>query len=160
MILAINGLYSEEERDMRYRKMAIEMTDTEIQTLIQLIYENVEVTHYKRYKEENFIRVYFKYPSTPENQEMEVDFLPDDIYINDTLPFNEHGNQMFLYRQYMVAKGYSDYWKGNMFISELSTNYDLENIIRLIEENQTQRILEIVSNCSSIDNALETINER
>lgn len=91
------------------------MTEFEIETVLGIIYEDAELTRYERDQESNFIRVFFTFPYKAYSQEYCIDLLPDEIYINDEFLPQDKNNQVYQYRQFMIAKGYSDYWKGNLY---------------------------------------------
>ena len=104
---------------MEYKKIAEEIDDDEIKTVMNIIYGNVEVIEVKRLVESNFLVVFFY--DRKKCKISKVDLLPDDVYQYDENTKSdgdviEDGEIMYEYRQFMIARGYSDYWLNNQYI--------------------------------------------
>lgn len=99
---------------MKYRKME-EMTDLEIQRCMSILIEDSIVLEIRRKSEDNYIEVDYEVIGDFRKKKYSISLLTD--YIEDVeYPDQLRDNAEFLYRQYLVAKGYSELWKGNMFI--------------------------------------------
>lgn len=105
---------------MRFRDMSEEMAEEEILLIFRIVYPYGKLIKYKR--KTGYITVYYLLPSDNKGIKRRVDFLPDDIYIvepNSRLPDGEpirNGDILYKYSQYMIAKGYSEYWLDNPYI--------------------------------------------
>lgn len=101
--------------------MSEEMTAEEILLILRIVFPYGKL---KRYEcEIGYITVYYALPSDSEGMERRIDFLPDNIYLvepdsrlSDGAPI-ENGDILHRYIQYMVAKGYSEYWLDNPYCS-------------------------------------------
>ena len=63
----------------------------------------------------------YSFPDEPGCTIRRIDFLPDDIYFltNDTIQkeiYIGECNKLYQYRQFMIAKGYSEFWLNNPYI--------------------------------------------
>lgn len=103
--------------------MATHMTEQEIKLVLKMVYPYACLVRINREKVANFISVYFHDSSTSKLQQ--VDFLPDDIYIYDcedsaTLDGEPmvQGEILYKYKQFMIAKGYSEIWVSNPYVYE------------------------------------------
>lgn len=105
---------------MHFRDMSEEMTEKEILLIFRIVFPYGKLIRYKR--ETGYITVYYSLPSDGEGIKRRVDFLPDDIYLvepDSGLPDGEpieNGNILYRYGQYMIVKGYSEYWLDNPYI--------------------------------------------
>lgn len=142
---------------MKYRQLSKEITPFEIQTLLGFIYEDAEMTRYERYEKENFIRVFFQYSFFPRKEEVYLDLLPDDVYLKDEFLIPEKERSIYQYRQYMIAKGYSNYWKGNLYMETECCRCYKDNLVKLIEDNQTAKILNILYSCNNLADAIKNL---
>lgn len=52
----------------------------------------------------------FTFPCNHNNLEYHIDLLPDEIYSGEESLPEEKENEVYQYRQFMIAKRYSDYW--------------------------------------------------
>lgn len=103
-----------------YKPMYLSITREEIQHLLNIIYPDicVELERYVRCDGE-FIEVYFKVKKN--NKIKKMDFLPDEIYVYEEdeqfkgQPFKDR-DIVFKYQQFMLAKGYSEFWKTNPYL--------------------------------------------
>lgn len=101
--------------------MSEEMTEKEVLLILRIVFPNGKIKRYKR--EPGYITVYYSLPGDGGERERRVDFLPDDIYIvgessnepPDGVPIS-NGNILHRYCQYMIAKGYSEYWLDNPYV--------------------------------------------
>lgn len=105
---------------MEYREMAQEMREDEVDTLLKILFPYARMLNFYRERETNFISVVYTLPED-ENKEYHLHLLPDDVYLlgNDTASDGElleDGNAMYQYRQFMVARGYSELWLNNVYI--------------------------------------------
>lgn len=103
---------------MRFREMAAEMSGLEIRRLLEMVCPYGKLKRYERRK--GFIIVYYSLPADAEGVERRMDFLPDNIYVVgdgeqlDGEPV-KNGDILHRYMQYMIAKGYSEYWLDNPY---------------------------------------------
>lgn len=106
---------------MRFRNMAEEMTTKEVKLLFDIIEPYSCFLRYKR--ESDYIRVFYRRVNDKEDAEHRLDLLPDEVYyVSDSKESDEEPsqdvNRMYRYRQFMVAKGYSELWKDNPYIKK------------------------------------------
>ncbi|MBA4700286.1 MAG: hypothetical protein H2212_12710 [Ruminococcus sp.] len=102
-------------------EMARYMNEKEIEFVLKMVYPYANLVHFGRMLDQNFIRVSFTLFS--EMGQLQVDFLPDDIYVysfrdSDLLDGEllENVNILFEYRQFMIARGYSEIWLNNPYV--------------------------------------------
>lgn len=106
---------------MIFKDMSEEMAVKEILQIFRIVFPYGKLIRYKR--DTGYITVYYSLPSDGEGIKRRVDFLPDDIYLvepDSRLPDGEpirNGDILHRYIQYMVAKGYSEYWLDNPYCS-------------------------------------------
>lgn len=102
---------------MEYQKMTEKMSQIEVDILLRIFDPYAKLVRFECESEANYIIAYY----TSINDKFRihrVDFLPDDIYVveddseNDGEPI-KNGDILYRYRQYMVAKGYSEIWLDN-----------------------------------------------
>lgn len=99
---------------MRFREMAREMSDEEVQCCMSILIEDSIVQDIRRNLIHNTIEVEYRVLGDPRKESYTLSLLSDsveDVEYRDQLRVDAD----FLYQQYLVAKGYSVYWKGNMF---------------------------------------------
>lgn len=106
---------------MHFRVMAKEMSDAEVILVLKIIHPYVTVKEILRNKKSNSIEVHYSFPDEPDHIVRRIDFLPDDIYFlsNDSIPkeiYIGEGNKLYQYRQFMIAKGYSEFWLDNPYV--------------------------------------------
>ncbi len=106
---------------MKYRPIT-DMTDQEIEFLWKDILKINKVIYVKRNIEENKIKVEFE-STWGEGTELDPYFDIEDMVIMHPDKFNEMDypvnlEEKFKYQQYMIAKGYSKYWKDNPYIDD------------------------------------------
>lgn len=102
---------------MNFKEMALEMSDEEVQRCMSILIEDSIVLRIRRDKIQNYIEVDYKVIGDKRKDYYTLALLSDsveDIEYPDQLRVDAE----YLYRQYLVAKGYSDFWKGNMFVNE------------------------------------------
>lgn len=102
---------------MKFKEMALEMTQSEIQRCMSILIEDSIVQGVERVIEENYIIVTYKVIGDNRKKAYTITLLADSI---DDIEYSDQlrGDAEYLYRQYLIAKGYSDFWKGNMFVEE------------------------------------------
>ena len=104
---------------MEYKILAKYISEAEIKLLLSFIYPDAELRYFKRKLSHNYVEVYYEEMENGKIQR--VDFLPDEIYVHgeelggDGDPI-ENGDVIYKYQQLMVAKGYSELWKGNPYL--------------------------------------------
>lgn len=95
--------------------MAKEMTDEEIVRCMAILIEDSRILTIERDIIQNVIEVQFEMMGDSKQKTYTLSLLSDSVQdISDGVSFRVDGE--YLYIQYLVAKGYSEYWKGNMFI--------------------------------------------
>lgn len=105
---------------MEFRDISEETTDVEILHMFRLVFPYGNLKRYIR--ELGYITVYYSLPGDGEEMERRIDFLPDDIYIvggsqnepPDGVPL-ACGETLYRYEQFMIARGYSEYWLNNPY---------------------------------------------
>ena len=99
---------------MKFRKME-EMSDAEVQLCMSIIIEDSIILEIRRISESNYIEVDYEVIGDNRRDIYTIALLGDSIedveYLDQLRPDAE-----YLYRQYLVAHGDSDLWKGNMFV--------------------------------------------
>lgn len=98
-----------------FKEMAKMMPDEEVKLCMSILYEGSEVIKIVRYEVQNYIDVTFRVMGDPQRRVYTIALLPDapdDIPRDIELRIDGE----YLYTQYMIAKGYSEFWKGNIFI--------------------------------------------
>ena len=98
-----------------FKEMAKEMTDEEIVRCMAILIEDSRILTIERDIIQNVIEVQFEMMGDSKQKTYTLSLLSDSVQdISDGVSFRVDGE--YLYIQYLVAKGYSEYWKGNMFI--------------------------------------------
>lgn len=98
-----------------FKLMATEMTDKEVRICMSLLFDGAEIKSITRERQGNSINVEFVFMNDVECKMHSVDLLPDSIDELSSGVDIKPGGEYF-YKQFMVAKGYSEYWKDNIFI--------------------------------------------
>lgn len=106
---------------MDFKEMSEHMTERELYIVLKIIYPYAKPVHFIRVHGLNFITVYFH--DSTKIELFQVDFLPDDIYIYDAQEDEildgkplKNGTILHKYRQFMIAKGYSEIWLDNPYV--------------------------------------------
>lgn len=106
---------------MKFKNMSTQMMGEEIIQILGIVHPHAKLLQYKR--EAGYITVYYSLPSDDGGEQRRIDFLPDDIYIVGESPKEppdgtpiKNGDILYRYSQYMIAKGYSEYWLDNPYI--------------------------------------------
>lgn len=98
-----------------FKLMATEMTDKEVRICMSLLFDGVEIQLITRERQANSINVEFVFMNDAECKMYSVYLLPDSIdELSPGVDIKPGGE--YVYKQFMVAKGYSEYWKDNIFI--------------------------------------------
>ena len=98
-----------------FKLMATEMTDREIRICMSLLFDGDEIQSVTRERQANSINVEFVFMNDTYCKKHSVDLLPDSIdELSPGVDIKPGGE--YFYKQFMVAKGYSEYWKDNIFI--------------------------------------------
>lgn len=98
-----------------FREMAKYMTDEEVKRCIAILIEDAIVQSIKRNEIQNIIKVTFRLVGDARQADYHLTLMPDSIQdVSNGISLRVDGE--YLYIQYLIAKGYSEYWKGNMFI--------------------------------------------
>ncbi len=103
---------------IKYRHLATNLTEDEVELLLEILKPGMQFKSLQRHIRGNYVEVFYcEYGS---EQIEKMDLLPDDVYRYDDsttldgIPLTG-GEQIFRYRQFMIAKGYSDYWLDNPY---------------------------------------------
>lgn len=100
---------------MEFKQMAQEMTDQEIRLCMSLLFDGSMIDTIERRSIENFIRVIFSFMNDVKRGKYNISLLPDEINdLTENVRLKPDGE--YMYRQFMIAKGYSEYWKDNIFV--------------------------------------------
>lgn len=95
------------------------MTEEEIKTVFQIVLPFGKMLNYERQTDTNFIAVWYTLPEDSLKVH-ELNFLPDDVYFEcervGKERILENGEQLHQYRQFTVARGYSEIWLNNPYI--------------------------------------------
>ena len=99
----------------KFREIS-EMSDAEVRICMSLILEDSIISNIKRNPIQNTIDVEFTILGYKEKT-YKISLLPDEFNI-ENIPGRIHlkTNGLYLYKQFMIAKGYSEYWKDNIFV--------------------------------------------
>lgn len=109
---------------MKFRRLSEEMPESEIEHILMLIFPYAKLRKYERNVKHNYITVFYSFPNDTDKEIVyKIDLLPDDIYeignINNVMdgePIKD-GEILWKYMQHNIAKGYSEYWLGNPYVS-------------------------------------------
>ena len=108
---------------MKYKPLT-EITDEEIEQLWKDIFKVNKITFIERNTEENEIEVKFETTWGDGTEEEPYEEIEDTVIMYpDTFDEPEFWipdmlEKHFIYRQYMIAKGYSYYWKDNPYVND------------------------------------------
>lgn len=98
-----------------FKEMAEVMSDEEVKRCMTIIVDGSIVLSITRNTQQNSITVTFRIVGYDKDREFKVVLLPDSFQgLGSDVRLRLDGE--YLYQQYMIAKGYSEYWKGNMFV--------------------------------------------
>lgn len=104
---------------MKFKKMSEDMTEEEIRIVFQIVLPFGKMLDYERHPRTNYISVRYVMPEE-EPVEHEMNLLPDDVYFEcervGKERLLENGDQLHQYRQFMVARGFSEIWLSNPYI--------------------------------------------
>ena len=106
---------------MEFKAMAEAMSDKEAALVLHLAEPFSRVGKIIRNYESNSINVHYSMLREQNKVQHQINFLPDDIYLvpDDDLLDEirmEEGEVLYKYRQFMIAKGYSEMWLNNPYI--------------------------------------------
>ena len=91
------------------------LTDAEIKVCMSLLFDGSIIEKIKRNIRENSITVEFMLMNCEEKRMYDVSLLPDCIeQLSDGVRVKQDG--LYHYQQFTIAKGYSKYWKDNIFV--------------------------------------------
>lgn len=103
---------------MMFREMGREIAEEEIRLCMSMLFDGAVILGFKREKLQNAIQVTFKIMADREQKINFVSLLPDSIEeLSEGVRLKPEG--LFMYQQFMIAKGYSEYWKDNLFVDDL-----------------------------------------
>lgn len=98
-----------------FKEMVEAMSDEEVKRCMTILVDGSIVLSITRNMQQNSITVIFRIVGYDRNREFRAVLLPDEIHgLDEDVRLRADGK--YLYEQYMIAKGYSEYWKGNMFV--------------------------------------------
>lgn len=106
---------------MKFRMMSKEMLDSEIEQVLHMVFPFAQIKEIVRVTQTNYIHVSYFFSEESGDKYHQINFLPDDIYLIDDEDFLdevlvEQTEVIYRYRQFMLAKGYSEMWLNNPFI--------------------------------------------
>lgn len=106
---------------MEFRAMAEAMSDKEVTLILRLVEPFGNVEKVIRNYDSNSLNVHYSLLREKHKKIHQLNFLPDDIYLisdNDSSDETrmEEGEALYKYRQFMIAKGYSEMWLNNPYI--------------------------------------------
>ena len=102
---------------MIFRVMAKEMSDTEVKRCLAILVEEGVLLDIKRDFIQNAIDITFRILGDNQQKEYSMSLLPNSVEeVSEGVSLRMNGE--YIYMQYLVAKGYSQYWQGNMFVDE------------------------------------------
>lgn len=102
-----------------FKEMAEIMTDDEVKRCMAILIEDSIVLSISRDTEHNAVNVKFRVMGYDRSKEFQVDLFPDSFeWIVLDKDVKLRADCEYIYEQFMIAKGYSEYWKGNMFVGE------------------------------------------
>lgn len=102
---------------MIFREMAKEMSDTEVKRCLAILVEEGVLLDIKRDFIQNAIDITFRILGNNQQKEYSMSLLPNSVEeVSEGVSLRMNGE--YIYMQYLVAKGYSQYWQGNMFVDE------------------------------------------
>ena len=100
-----------------FKEMAEIMTDKEVERCMAILVDGSVVLSIERDLVQNAIDVTFRVIGDAYQRKYSLSLLPDSVQeISEGVELRF--DREYLYRQYTIAKGYSEYWKSNMFIED------------------------------------------
>lgn len=103
---------------MNFRLMSKDMTEEEIRTAFQIVLPFGKMLDYERHPQTNYVSVRYVIP-VENPKEHELNLLPDDVYYEceriGKERLLEDGEKLYQYRQFMVARGFSELWLSNPY---------------------------------------------
>ena len=111
-----NYEYNDEKGEiMMFKEMAKLMQDKEVQRCLSILVEDGILLSIQRDIIQNAIEITFRIVGDQAQEQYHLTMLPDSVQdLSAGVDLRVDGE--YLYIQYLVAKGYSVYWKGNMFV--------------------------------------------
>lgn len=104
---------------MKFRLMSEDMTEEEIRIVFQIVLPFGKMLDYERHPQTNYVSVRYVIP-VENPKEHELNLLPDDVYYEceriGKERLLEDGEKLYQYRQFMVARGFSELWLSNPYI--------------------------------------------
>lgn len=110
------NIIQKEKVCMEFKEMASVMPDAEVKRCMAILIENSVVLDIQRNTTSNEIIVDYRFIGD-DRKTYSITLLPDGVQ-DIEVPSHLRMDGEYLYEQYLVAKGYSIYWKGNMFVEE------------------------------------------
>lgn len=108
----------ESDNKMKFKKMSEDMTEEEIRTVFQIVLPFGKMLNYERQTDTNYISVWYTLPEDSLKVH-ELNLLPDDVYYEcekvGKERILENGDRLHQYRQFTVARGYSEIWLNNPY---------------------------------------------
>ncbi len=106
---------------MEFKAMAEAMSDKEVALILRLVEPFSRVEKIIRNYESNSLNVHYSLLHDKHEKVHQINFLPDDVYlIPDDASLDEErmeeGEVLYKYRQFMIAKGYSEMWLNNPYV--------------------------------------------
>lgn len=102
---------------MKFKEMAREMSDVEVERCMSILIEDSVVLGINRDIKGNTIEVIYRVIGDDRKERYILTLMSDEVQDMENID-NLRPNGEYFYRQYLVAKGYSEFWKGNMFVEE------------------------------------------
>lgn len=100
-----------------FKEMGKEMTDEEIEKCMAILLEGSIITEIRRDTIQNAIDITFELMGDSKKGIYHVSLLPDSIDdLTVELQYRLRPSGLYLYEQFMIAKGYSEYLKDNVFM--------------------------------------------
>lgn len=103
---------------MLFKKLSEDMSEEEIRTVFQIVLPFGKMLNYERQTDTNYISVWYTLPEDSLKVH-ELNLLPDDVYYECEMVGKErileNGDRLYQYRQFTVARGYSEIWLNNPY---------------------------------------------
>lgn len=104
--------------EMKFKLLSKDMTEEEIRTVFQIVLPFGKMLNYERQTDTNYISVWYTLPEDSLKVH-ELNLLPDDVYYECERVGKERlledGEKLHQYRQFMIARGYSEIWLNNPY---------------------------------------------
>lgn len=100
---------------MKFKEMAREMSDAEVERCMSILIEDSVVLGIDRDIKDNTIDVTYRVIGDERKERYALTLMSDEVQDIENRD-NLRPNGEYFYRQYLIAKGYSEFWKGNMFV--------------------------------------------